>query len=153
MQLRCAASLTSASRLSSHISLYVNSYVAKNKLRLIRLCKVLLPAGSIVEMAVNIGATVALEAPSLRTRIQQKGRLLLRELVDPNSSPICAAQHSIVELMDSFGVEEGQWVLLKCLGVDYVVRGCVCWLGAHVCEYRRGFCIASRNDCLVRYPT
>ena len=107
-------------QLARVIALEADNYAAKNKLRLIRLCKVLLPTDSIIEMAVGIVATAALETLHHATLGHDKrGRLLLRELVDPSLSPICTAQQSIVELLDSFDVEEGRWVLLRCLGVNF----------------------------------
>ena len=56
-------------------------------------------------MAVGIVATAALEALHRATLgHDKKGRRSLRELVDPSLSSMCTAQHSIVELLDSFEV-------------------------------------------------
>ena len=122
VKFHCNVEMSLEADLARLIAQESDNWQAKNKMRIIRICKNLLPAGASLQMVVGIVVSAPLE--HVHFSVLGKGgekadgaaRLTLQELVNPTTSPVCEAQSVIVGLMDNFHADANKWVLLSFLG-------------------------------------
>ena len=112
---------------------------SKNKLKLVRLCKVfgssasnlrltltILRSGMLNELYYSLTGSTDKKAP--------RPRLTLLQMVTPSDSPISYLQDRLLELAQHFAADAASWYFLEVLGVDFPTLMCDWNRGRLFCE-------------------
>ena len=98
-----------------------NDFKSRNKLRLLRVCRVLCPFEAAADVAVVLQCVLMVD-PVLYDILGNKSdetRMSLAELCDWQDNPISKAQWSIVELLQAWGESECCWFAVEAVGVGF----------------------------------
>ena len=96
---------------------------SKNKLKLVRLCKVFGRSASNLRLVLTILRTGLLNdlyycLAGSKDKEAARSRLTLLQIVTPSESPIAHLQSQLLELAQHFAADAASWYFLEVLGVD-----------------------------------
>ena len=99
--------------LAKIIAMDAGNYVARKKLKLVRIAKALVPPQAKIENAVALLGEVLLDTilNAVLGRTGEKDRITLKAMVDPKTSPVVKVQRQILEMLQNFGRDSPHWTL------------------------------------------
>lgn len=97
-----------------------NDFVARQRLRLIRVCRSLCPGEISYTLAVDDVVESLVNKLLYKLLGRDKGhRVSMGDLADPTDSLVCKVHDNIVSLLLNWQVDEKGWLLLAILGADF----------------------------------
>ena len=110
--------------LARQIAAHPEDLSSKNKLKLVRLCKVFGSTASNLRLVLTIQRSGFLNElyyclAGSKDKEAPRPRLTLLEMITPEGSPIAYLQNRILELAQHFAADAASWHILEVLGVDF----------------------------------
>ena len=96
-----------------------NDFSSTNKLRLLRITKVLCTGNTLMSLAIMAEAQLPVERMQSKVFGADRSRPSLLDLINPAFSPIIKCQAELLELLQHFGPHDRSWQLLSALQGDF----------------------------------